>query len=141
MFNNSIKLFIILLILISCNVFIAQNNEDLPLTETNWELFSFNYIFQGPIQAKSGEYTILFSDTGTVQSKVDCNLCFGDYTLGNRKTISIHLEGCTKVGCGKDSKDSDFHDAVKNTTKYSIEGNDLRLYFDNNFLHFINRLF
>lgn len=136
MFHHQLKLFPLFLILLSCDPFKTQNDENLPLTGINWELLSFHYIFKNPIQAQKGEFTILFSDTGSVQSKVDCNQCFGEFTTGDNKSISTQLSICTEVYCGDDSKDHDFHDAIKNTTRYAIHGNRLKLFFENNFLYF-----
>ena len=139
MSNHRLIPFIFLLIFISCDLFKTQDGEDLRLTGTQWELHSFHYLFQSPIHTKSGEFTIVLSDTGTVQSKVDCNWCYGEFTLGDHNAISIQLGICTEVYCGDDSKDNDFHDAIKNITRYVIDGNTLKLFFGYHFLYFINK--
>ncbi len=138
MLNHRLIPLLFFLILISCNPLKTQHGDGLSLTNTHWELISFHDIFQGSTDVQSGEYTIFFSDTGTVQSKVDCNQCFGEFTLGNRKSISIQLQACTEIAC-LDSKDNDFHDAIKNTTRYAIHGYRLRLYYGYNYLEFINQ--
>ncbi|MBN2030284.1 META domain-containing protein [bacterium] len=139
MSNHLLNPIFLFLILISCDPFKTQRGEDLPLIGTRWELSSIHYIFKSPIHVQKGEYTILFSDTGTVQSKVDCNACFGEFILDDKKSISIQLGICTEVYCGADSKDNDFHDAIKNTTRYTINGNTLKLFFENNFLYFLGK--
>ena len=139
MFHHRLIPVLLVLIFISCDLFKTQDSEDLPLTETRWELISFHYLFQSPILVKNSEFTIVFSDTGTVQSKVDCNWCSGEFTLSAQNAISIQLGICTEAYCGDDSKDNDFHDAITNITRYVIDENTLKLFFGYNFLYFVNK--
>jgi heat shock protein HslJ len=144
MYNYKLFLFIFS-IFISCNFFPTKDDrgpkdiENLPFKGTVWELSSFNYFNQPPIKVECDEFTILFSDTGTVKSKVDCNECFGEYSLFNDNKISINFGFCTKIYCGEDSRDTNFHNAIDSTTKYSIKDAELELYFGENNLSFIGR--
>jgi heat shock protein HslJ len=133
-----ISLLILFLIFISCDLFKTKKSENLSLTKTRWELISFNYSYRFPIHVSPGQFTLLFSDTFTVDSKVDCNQCFGEFILGDRNSISIQLQACTEVACFE-SKDNEFHEAIRTTTRYTIHKNRLRLYFDHNFLYFLSK--
>lgn len=102
-----------------------------PLIGINWVLQTIQYSPQNVI-AIEDLYSIQFKDDGTHGMVVDCNTCVGTYEIGANASIRFitHSE-CTEAYCGDDSRDAEFHVALDSAYRYEIDGNSLRIYFDN----------
>lgn len=127
---------VIVITFISCfsNPF-GFDKKDLPLTGVTWELKSLHYS-NGSISVEQDAFNILFSDSGTVTSKMDCNDCYGGYSTRRNNVITIDPGACTEVYCGPNSKDQEIYSTIKQVTKYLIDGKKLRLYFGRYYLLF-----
>ncbi len=102
-----------------------------PLTGINWVLQTIQYSPQNVI-AIEDPFSILFKNDGTHEMVVDCNTCVGTYEIGaNAAIISITHSECTEAFCGQDSRDAEFHAALDTASRYEIDGNSLRIYFNN----------
>lgn len=108
---------------------------DYPLQGVKWILESIQYSNQNIVPIKRLFY-MLFSEDLSFQMQVDCNHCSGMYVLGSGNSILFwHQMTCTEAYCGDDSKDDEFHAALNNSSKYDINDNRLRIYFDNEQSH------
>jgi heat shock protein HslJ len=104
---------------------------DYPLQGTKWILESIQYSNQNIIPIDRMFY-VLFNEDLTFQMQVDCNTCSGTYSTGAGHSIRFsHQMVCTDAFCGDDSKDDEFHAALDSVSKYDVNGDRLRLYFNN----------
>jgi heat shock protein HslJ len=112
---------------------------DYPLQGIKWILESIQYSNQNILSIERMFY-VLFNEDLTFRMQVDCNTCNGTYSLGANQAILFSRQmACTDAFCGDDSPDNEFHAALETVSKYDVNGNRLRLYFNNeqSFLNFI----
>jgi len=77
-------------------------------------------------------FTMLFNSDGSLDMVVDCNVCGGSYTTGDNNALSFPgAFACTEADCGPDSEDTEFHEALDSVSRYEVDGNVMRLYFNN----------
>jgi len=99
-----------------------------------WTLQSFETI--GGITdtiADGRTYSILFVSDTTARVRADCNDCTGTYyasPVGMDAHISVGNFFCTKVYCGSQSLDMKFLGALGSASDYVIQGNVLRVYYN-----------
>jgi heat shock protein HslJ len=106
-------------------------NPDYSLQGIKWILESIQYSNQNIVPIERMFY-VLFNEDLTFRMQVDCNNCNGTYALGANDSISFSRQmACTDAYCGDDSKDDEFHAALNTVSKYNVNGNRLRLYFNN----------
>jgi heat shock protein HslJ len=104
---------------------------DYPLQGIKWILESIQYSNQNILSIERMFY-VLFNEDLTFQMQVDCNTCNGTYALGANHSILFSRQmACTDAFCGDDSKDNEFHAALDTVSKYDLNGDRLRLYFNN----------
>jgi heat shock protein HslJ len=104
---------------------------DYPLQGTKWILDSIQYSNQNILSIERMFY-IIFNEDLTFRMQVDCNTCNGTYALGANNSILFSRQmACTDAFCGDDSKDNEFHAALETVSKYDVDGDRLRLYFNN----------
>ncbi|MFC2141081.1 META domain-containing protein [Acidobacteriota bacterium] len=141
------KRFLVILMLLSVIPYMAfhmgckKSNQitDYPLQGVKWILESIQYSNQNILSIERMFY-VLFNENLTFQMQVDCNTCNGTYALGANHSILFSRQmACTDAFCGDDSPDNEFHAALETVSKYNVNGNRLRLYFNNeqSFLNFI----
>lgn len=96
--------------------------SELFTAQGTWELQSL-----GSTQIANPErFTITFGADGALGVNADCNGCGGAYEV-NGNNISIDVQFCTMAYCGDASLDSEYQQALANTTRYSRQGNQLTL--------------
>ena len=105
---------------------------DMSIVGVKWMLESIQYSAANVIPIVEIFFIRLREDS-RVEMEVDCNYCAGTYELGNNNFILFDYStiACTEAYCGDDSRDDDFHDALNSATKYEVDGNRLRVYFNN----------
>ena len=132
-----VSFFVIFFIFISCNSNpTGNNNQAFLLTDKTWELVSLNYFGVSKLVVEKSEFTIFFSDSGTMKSKMDRNNCSGEYSVKVNNVISINTGACTKVLCGPNSKDFEVNRALNNATTYFIDDKKLRIFYGIYYLFF-----
>jgi len=116
---------------------------DMSIVGVKWMLESIQYSAANVIPIAEIFFIQLKEDL-SLEMEVDCNYCAGTYELGNNNFILFDYStiACTEAYCGDDSRDDDFHDALNSATKYEVDGNRLRVYFNNessqlNFIAFV----
>ncbi len=109
---------------------------DMSIVGVRWNLESIRYSAANVIPIDEIFFIRLREDS-RVEMEVDCNYCAGWYALGNDNSILFDYStmACTEAYCGEDSRDEEFHDALNTATKYEVEGNRLRVYFNNETSH------
>jgi heat shock protein HslJ len=105
---------------------------DMSIVGVKWMLESIQYSAANVIPIAEIFFIQLKEDL-SLEMEVDCNYCAGTYELGNNNFILFDYStiACTEAYCGDDSRDDDFHDALNSATKYEVDGNRLRVYFNN----------
>jgi len=105
---------------------------DMSIVGVRWNLESIQYSAANVIPIDEVFFIRLREDS-RVEMEVDCNYCAGWYALGNDNSIFFNYTtmACTEAYCGEDSWDEEFHDALNTAKKYKVEGNRLRVYFNN----------
>jgi heat shock protein HslJ len=103
---------------------------DNPLTGIKWNLESIQYAGQQAVPVER-IFNILFNEDFSFRMQVDCNTCSGAYALGDNNALSFSVQmACTDAFCGDESPDQEFHAAIETVSRYDIDGNNLRLYFN-----------
>ena len=132
-------LFLMLFFLVSSIVFHTGckksesiNPPDMSVKGIKWILESIQYSALNVVPVVDMFYILLKEDL-TVEMEVDCNYCGGTYTLGDNNLIFFDYSTivCTEVYCGDDSIDAEFRDALNTASRYEVNGNRLRVYFNN----------
>lgn len=96
----------------------------------NWSLSKFiNENGNKLSLAKDEKYSINFVETDSLKGQIDCNQYFGNFSAKNGGEISIDLSGITKVYCGEESHDEDYHSALRKVNKYEVNSDELKLGF------------
>jgi heat shock protein HslJ len=105
---------------------------DMSIIGVKWVLESIQYSAVNVIPIQE-IFSILLKEDYSLEMEVDCNNCGGEYTLGNNNFILFDYSTifCTEAYCGDDSLDTEFHEALNSATKYEVDGNRLRIYFNN----------
>jgi|GEM_PF-726488 len=113
---------------------------DMSIVGVKWVFESIQYSAVNVIPIRE-MFSILLKEDYSLEMEVDCNNCGGTYELGNNNFILFDYSTifCTEAYCGDDSMDDEFHGALNSATKYEVDGNRLRVYFNNesNQLNFI----
>ena len=116
----------------------SEINEppDMSIVGVKWVLESIQYSAVNVIPIVEIFYIQLREDS-RIEMEVDCNYCAGMYELGNNNFILFDYStiACTEAYCGDDSMDDEFHDALNSATRYEVNGNRLRVYFNNESSH------
>ncbi len=108
----------------------SDSDSGSALVGIKWILESIRYSDQNIVQIEK-IFSILFNEDKSLEMEVDCNFCTGTYELGPNRSISfINHMSCTEVYCGPDSKDAEFHAALDTASRYDINGNTLKIYFN-----------
>ena len=130
----SIVLFMVSGILFHTGCKKSDVNEppDMSIIGVKWVLESIQYSAVNVIPIQE-IFSILLKEDYSLEMEVDCNNCGGEYTLGNNNFILFDYSTifCTEAYCGDDSLDTEFHEALNSATKYEVDGNRLRIYFNN----------
>lgn len=110
----------------------VNDPPDMSIVGAKWILESIQYSAANVIPIVEIFYILLKEDS-RVEMEVDCNYCAGTYELGNNNFILFDYStiACTEADCGDDSMDDEFHDALNTAAKYEVDGNRLRVYFNN----------
>jgi heat shock protein HslJ len=105
---------------------------DMSIVGVKWILESIQYSATNVIPIDE-IFFILLKEDSRIEMEVDCNYCAGTYELGNNNFILFDYTtiACTEADCGEDSLDDEFHDALNTASKYEVDGNRLRVYFNN----------
>ena len=109
-----------------------NNPADMSIVGVKWILETIQYSTLAVVPVVEIFY-IQLNQESQVEMEVDCNYCAGGYSLGTNNSISFDYStiACTEADCGADSLDDEFHDALETATRYEVDGNRLRIYFDN----------
>lgn len=75
-------------------------------------------------------YTLQFKEGKTLGGTADCNSYGGDYAAEDGGVISVDSLGTTLVGCGEDSREGLYLNALGAVEAYSVEEGQLRLGYD-----------
>lgn len=115
-----------------CKKIDINEPPDMSIVGVKWILESIQYSPVTVIPIIESFYILLREDFN-VGMEVDCNHCGGRYSLGDNNSILFDYTTifCTEMYCGDDSMDEEFHEALNLATKYKVEGNRLRIYFNN----------
>ena len=117
-------------LLINTGCWKSDSTDEDTLVGITWVLQTIRY--PGRTVTIEETFTMLFNNDGSLDMVVDCNTCGGSYALGDNNAISFPgALGCTEVACGPDSKDVEFHDALESVSRYEVDGNVMRLHFNN----------
>jgi heat shock protein HslJ len=105
---------------------------DMSIVGVKWILESIQYSAVNVIPIQEIFFIQLREDS-RIEMEVDCNYCAGTYALGNNNFILFDYTtiACTEADCGEDSRDDEFHDALNTASRYEVDGNRLRVYFNN----------
>lgn len=105
---------------------------DMSIVGVKWILESIQYSATNVIPINE-IFFILLKEDSRIEMEVDCNYCAGTYELGNNNFILFDYTtiACTEAYCGEDSLDDEFHAALNSATRYEVDGNRLRVYFNN----------
>ncbi len=102
---------------------------EMTLTNRTWKLHSIKFLSGETLVIDNPEvYTLLLDDSLRVRGRADCNTCGGVYQIsGSALTIQF---GCTKKGCGPDSRGWQYFEAVNQVFLYRLTDEQLQLFFD-----------
>jgi heat shock protein HslJ len=113
---------------------------DMSIVDVRWILQSIKFSSTNVVPIVDTFFIMLNGDS-SIDMSVDFNDCAGSYTLGDNNSIYIDYNtiACTEVYCGDDSMDDEFHDALNSASRYEVEGNELKIYFNNgqSYLNFV----
>jgi hypothetical protein len=108
--------------------------SNVQLQNVVWTLQSFETVGGTTDAIRDGRsYSILFVSDTIVQVRADCNDCtaiYHSFPAGNDPQISVKNFLCTKVYCGSQSLDTQFLNGLSAATNYSIQGDILRVYYN-----------
>lgn len=109
-----------------------NESPDMSIVGVKWVLESIQYSIVNVIPSQE-MFSILLKEDYSLEMEVDCNNCGGSYELGNNNIILFDYSTifCTEAYCGDDSMDNEFHQALGSATMYEVNGNRLRIYFNN----------
>jgi len=95
------------------------------LTDSVWQLQQIQYN-DGTLITPSdpANYTVDFMEDGSLGIQADCNRVLGEYT-GESGTLDITLGPSTLAACGPDSVDTEFTQALSNSSLYFFQDGDL----------------
>ncbi len=101
-------------------------NADLFATE--WKLLELDgKAIKVDTTFKKEPMLVFEKDTEKLSGNGGCNGFMGSYKLGENNGIELTLGGATMMACPNLELESQFHDALKQTKSYRIEGNTLLL--------------
>lgn len=132
-------LIFILLLLVSVMMFHTgckksniDDPPDMSIVGVQWMLESIQYSAVNVIPINE-IFFIQLKEDFSLEMEVDCNYCAGTYELGNNNFILFDYStiACTEAYCGDDSMDDEFHEALNSASRYEVDGNRLRVYFNN----------
>jgi heat shock protein HslJ len=108
------------------------------LTDSVWQLQQIQYN-DGTLVTPSdpANYTVDFMEDGSLGIQADCNRVLGEYT-GEGGILDITLGPSTLAACGPDSIDTEFTQALGNSSLYFFQDGDLfiDLVFDSGTMQF-----
>jgi hypothetical protein len=108
--------------------------RNIQLQNVVWILQSFDTVGGSTDTIKDGRsYSISFVSDTIVHVRADCNDCMAIYhaiPAGIDPQISVNNFLCTKVYCGSQSLDTQFLNALSAATNYSIQGDILRVFYN-----------
>jgi heat shock protein HslJ len=128
------KLLIVMLpaviLFVSCSS--GTSPDELWQSQGVWQLTSLG---SGAIPNPQN-YTLRFSEDGSVAVQADCNRCFGNYeTNGSAITIGPAL-GCTRAFCGQASLSDEYIMALGSATSFTRGGNTLQITYSGGAMSF-----
>ncbi len=98
------------------------------LTSSTWVLDYIGYA-NGSQVSPSGleEYSLNFTTDLSVNGKINCNSCFGNYTISDT-SIGISRMACTLMACSPSSVESNHNQARASADTYSVTSDKLLLF-------------
>jgi heat shock protein HslJ len=122
-----------LLAFIGCSDHGLDSNA-IQLQNAVWILQSFETVGGTTDAISDGRiYSIAFLSDSIAQVRADCNNCTAIYHAHPANTISQISVGnllCTEIYCGPQSRDSQFLNALRAASSYTIHGNMLRVLYN-----------
>jgi heat shock protein HslJ len=118
------------ILLASCSS--GTSPDELWQAQGMWQLTSLG----GAAIPNPQNYTLRFSEDGSVAVQADCNRCFGNYeTNGNAMTIGPAM-GCTRAFCGQDSYSNEYIMALGSATRFVRQGDTLEITYSGGVMGF-----
>lgn len=101
---------------------------DTDLFGTRWKLIELNgEAIKVDTTFKKEPVLVFEKDTEKLSGNGGCNSFMGSYKLKESNGIELTLGGATMMACPNLELETRFHDALKQTKSYRIEGNTLLL--------------
>jgi len=116
--------FVIVVLLIGC----SQSNLISELTDKRWKAIEILYKNISTYESIEEEAYLNFDKDGNLSGSTGCNKFNGSYKLEGNNII-LDAGSITKMMC-YDSADMDFLEALRQTTKFKLEGKNLYLLKD-----------
>jgi heat shock protein HslJ len=116
--------FVIVVLLIGC----SQSNRISELTDKRWKATEILYKDISTYESIEEEVYLNFDEDGNLSGSTGCNKFNGSYKL-ERNKITLDAGTMTKMMC-YGSAEMDFLEALRQTTEFKIEGQNLYLLKD-----------
>ncbi len=105
----------------------ATGSDEIPLGVA-WLTKTINYS-GGSVRVMIRTHTVTFNENGGMAFTIDCNSCSGNYKISEGNLIQMAVHACTEVHCGDNENTVRFQAAIPEVFRYTISGDELRLYF------------
>jgi len=123
------------------NVVIPDETDipDKPLVDTQWVLQFFEIVGEGETDIGSQTIDLKFTEDGrlwgkakTIKGDLDVpgNSYGSTYEVKDDGTLHINTAGSTYVGLPSGSRYIEYLDALRKSSSYEIEGDKLRIFYD-----------
>jgi heat shock protein HslJ len=120
-------LFGLMMLAPGCKKSNISGSDEIPFGVT-WLTQSINYA-AGTVRVMVRTHTITFNENGVMALTIDCNSCAGNYKISEGNLIEMAVHACTEVHCGDNENTVHFQAAIQNIYRYTVMGDELRLYF------------
>ena len=117
----------------SCLIFViivqlvgySQTNNSIGLTEKRWKTSEILGKEISTYESIEEEAFVYLDSEGNLSGSTSCNTFNGSYNIDG-KNVTLEVSTMTKMMC-YDSAEIDFLEALRQTTKFSLEGQNLYL--------------
>ncbi|MFQ5707868.1 MAG: META domain-containing protein [bacterium] len=109
------------------------------LVDTEWDLQSFEVVGVGESDIGSQGMILVFTNDGRLEGRartikgdlsVPGNSYGGVYEVGSDGSLSIEITHTTELGLPAGSRYEEYLQTLRNASAYEIEGNRLRIFYD-----------
>ncbi|MFI3265268.1 MAG: META domain-containing protein [Rikenellaceae bacterium] len=115
----------LLAFVISCGtVKVSSQSGEFNLEATSWQVEQLNGNIIEPVEAN---FTLLFSEDGTLNARGACNIIFGDYIQKSGGVLSLSPKGMTRTACPDMDVEAQYIKALESVVSFDVVDGVLHL--------------